>query len=45
MHMQQYCDQQLQQLLGQHQHVSLTHAEEQTEILLITAILSAPLKI
>ena len=45
MHMQQYCDQQLQQLLGQHQHLSLTHAEEQTEILLITAILSAPLKI
>lgn len=45
MHMQQYCDQQLQQLLGQHQHLSLTHAEEQMEILLITAILSAPLKI
>lgn len=43
--MQQYCDQNMQQLLGQHQHLSLTHAEEQTEILLITAILSAPLKI
>ena len=34
MHMQQYCDQQLQQVLGQHQHLSLTltlpHAEVHT---------------